>query len=92
VLPTFNINKQVSVFGDFANLYAKHQNIHVDLFGPFHPFANKTRFTPFIFVGVGRIRDSKSGAISNSFAFLTGGGLLIRITPWVSFQTIQSNM
>lgn len=88
VLPTFNVSKQVSVFGDFANLYAKHQNIHVDLFGPFHPFANKTRVTPFVFVGVGLIRDSKAGTVSHSFAFLTGAGLLVRITRWVSFQTI----
>jgi hypothetical protein len=88
VLPTFNINKKVGVSADFANFYSKGQNIHVDLFGPFHAFSNKTRFTPFVFTGIGRIRDSKAGTITNSFAWYAGGGLMIRLTRWVSFQTI----
>lgn len=88
VLPTFNINKQVGVFGDFANLYRKDQNIHVDLFGPFHAFTNKTRVTPFVFIGVGRIRNSNAGTVSNSFSFFGGSGMMIRLTRWVSFETI----
>lgn len=31
VLPTFNITRQVGVFADFANFYAKRQNFHVEL-------------------------------------------------------------
>src|SRR5271163_722868 len=58
VLPTVNINKQVSVFADFANLYGKGQNVHAELYGISHGFGNKTRFTPFIFTGPGFIRDS----------------------------------
>jgi len=30
VLPTFNINRQVGVFADFANLYGKDENVHVE--------------------------------------------------------------
>jgi hypothetical protein len=88
VLPTFNINKQVGVFADFANFYGKGQNVHLDLFGALHGFSNKTRYTPFIFTGVGRIRDSKARTITDSFAWFAGGGLTIRLTRWVSFQTI----
>jgi hypothetical protein len=88
LLPTFNINKQVGVFGDFANVYRRGQNIHVDFFGPFHAFGNRTRFTPFIFTGVGRIRDSKSGTVSNSFSWFAGAGMMVRLTRWVSFETI----
>jgi hypothetical protein len=88
VLPTFNINKKVGVSADFANFYSKGQNVHVDLFGPFHAFSNKTRYTPFVFTGIGRIRDSRAGTITNSFAWYAGGGLMIRLTRWVSFQTI----
>jgi hypothetical protein len=66
VLPTFNINKQVSVFADFANFYGKGQNIHADPFGPIHAFSSKTRYAPFIFTGIGRIRDSRAGTITNS--------------------------
>jgi hypothetical protein len=88
VLPTFNITKNIGVSADFANFYSKGQNIHVDLFGPVHAFGNRTRFTPFIFTGVGRIRDSKLGVVTNSFAWYAGGGFLIRLTRWVSFQTI----
>jgi hypothetical protein len=88
VLPSFSITKNIGVSADFANFYSKAQNIHVDLFGPVHAFGNRTRFTPFIFTGIGRIRDSKSGMVTNSFAWYAGGGLLIRLTRWVSFQTI----
>ncbi len=88
VLPTFNINKHVGVFADFANFYGKGQNIHVQLYGPFHAFSNKTRYTPFIFTGPGYIRDSLAGTITHSFAWCAGGGLTIRLTRWVSFQTI----
>jgi hypothetical protein len=88
VLPTFNINKQVGVFADFANLYGKAQNTHVELYGISHGFSNKTRYTPFIFTGPGFIRDSNAGTISHSFAWCAGGGLMIRLTRWVSFQTI----
>ena len=88
VLPTFNINKRVGVFADFANFYRDGQNIHVDLFGPFHAFGNRTRLTPFVFTGVGRIRDSNADTITNSFAWFAGGGMMIRLTRWVSFQTI----
>src|SRR5258708_37618388 len=77
VLPTFNINKQVGVFADFANFYGKGQNIHVQLYGPFHAFSNKTRYTPFIFTGPGYIRDSLAGTITHSFAWCAGGGLTI---------------
>jgi hypothetical protein len=87
-LGTFNINKQVGVFADFANFYSKGQNIHVQLYGPFHGFSNKTRYTPFIFIGPGYIRDSTAGTITNSFAWCAGGGLTVRLTRWVSFQTI----
>lgn len=88
VLPTFNITKQIGVFGDFANLYHDHQNIHVDLFGPFHAFGNRTRFTPFIFTGVGRIRDSNASTVANSLAWFAGAGMMVRLTRWVSFETI----
>lgn len=88
VLPTFNINKQVSVFADFANLYGKGQNIHAELYGVSHGFSNKTRYTPFIFIGPGFIRDSNAGTISYSFAWCAGGGLMVRLTRWVSFQAI----
>ena len=88
VLPTFNINKQVGVFADFANLSGKDKNAHVEFYGVFHGFGNKTRYTPFIFTGPGFIRDSNAGTISHSFAWCAGGGLMIRLTRWVSFQTI----
>ena len=88
LLPTFNINKQVGVFGDFANFYSKGQNVHVQLFGALHAFSNKTRFTPFVFMGLGNIRDSNAGTITNSLAWFFGAGFLARITPWVSFQMI----
>jgi hypothetical protein len=43
VLPTFNINRQVGVFADFANLSGKDENVHVEFYGVFHGFANKKR-------------------------------------------------
>jgi hypothetical protein len=88
VLPTFNITKQVGAFADFSNLYGKAQNIHVELYGPFHVFSNKTRYTPFIFIGPGFIRDSNAGSITHSFVWCTGAGLTVRLTRLVSFQTI----
>ena len=66
VLPTFNINRQVGVFADFANLYGKDENVHAEFYGVFHGFGNKTRLTPFIFTGPGYIRASSAGAISHS--------------------------
>jgi hypothetical protein len=87
-LGTFNINKKVGVFADFANFYGKGQNLHVQLYGPFHAFSNKTRYTPFVFIGPGFIRDSRAGTITHSFAWCVGGGLNVRLTRWVSFQTI----
>jgi hypothetical protein len=87
-LPTFNINEQIGVFADFPNFYSKGQNVHGDVFGPLHAFGNETRYTPFVFVGIGDIRDSRAGNVTNSFGFVVGGGLLIRLTRWVSFQTI----
>jgi hypothetical protein len=33
VLPTFDINKQVGVFADFANFYGKDKNVHVEFYG-----------------------------------------------------------
>jgi hypothetical protein len=88
VLPTFNINKQLGVFADFANFYSYRQNIHVELYGPFHAFSNRTRFTPFVFIGPSWIRNSSAGTITHSFAWCVGGGLTISLTRWVSFQTI----
>ena len=88
VLPTFNINKQVGVFADFTNFCGKGQNIHVEVFGPLHAFSNETRYTPFVFGGIGHIRASEAGTVANSFAWAAGGGLLIRLTRWVSFETI----
>jgi hypothetical protein len=88
VLPTFNINKQVGVFADFANLYGKRTNLHIELYGVNHGFGNRTRYTPFIFTGPGFIRDSSGGTIGTSFGWCFGGGLMIRLTRWVSFQTI----
>jgi hypothetical protein len=88
VLPTFNINKQVGVFADFANLYGNGQNVHVELYGAFHPINNRTRLTPFVFTGPGFVRDSNAGAITTSFAWCGGAGLLVRMTRFVSFQTI----
>jgi hypothetical protein len=88
VLPTFNINKQVGVFADFANFYAKNQNAHVELYGALHGFLNKSRYTPFVFIGPGFIRDSYEGNITHSFAWCTGAGLSVRITKFVAFQTI----
>lgn len=88
ILPTFDITKNIGVNADFANFYAKGQNIHVDLFGPYHAFANRTRLTPFVFTGIGRIRDSKAGVVSNSFAWYAGAGTFFRLTRWVSFEAI----
>jgi hypothetical protein len=88
VLPTFNINKQVGVFADFANLYGKDKNAHVEFYGVFHGFGNKTRLTPFIFTGPGYIRASSAGTISHSLGWCGGGGLMIRLTPRLSFETI----
>jgi hypothetical protein len=87
-LGTFNISEQVGLFADFANFYATGQNIHVQLYGVFHAFGNRTRFTPFIFIGPGFIRNSKAGTVNYSLAACAGGGLLIRLTRWVSFETI----
>jgi hypothetical protein len=88
VLPTFNINKNIGVYADFTNFYSNGQNIHGATFGPFHAFENRTRYTPFVFVGIGNIRASKAGTVTNSFAWLAGGGLLIRLNRWISFETI----
>lgn len=88
VLPTFNITKQVGVFADFANFYAKRQNIHVQLYGAFHGFNNRTRYTPFVFIGPGFIRDSNQGSITRSFAWCTGAGLDVRLTRLLIFETI----
>lgn len=88
VLPTFNINKQVGVFADFANLYGKGQNLHIELYGALHAFGNRTRYTPFVFTGPGWVRDSNAGTVSTSFLWCGGGGLLIRLNRFVSFQTI----
>ena len=60
-LGTFNINKQVGLFADFANFYAPGQNIHVQLYGVLHAFGNKTRFTPFIFIGPGFYLEFRGG-------------------------------
>lgn len=88
VLPTFNINKQIGVFGDFTNFYGSGKNIHAELFGPFHAFSNETRFTPFVFVGIGHTRASNAGTITNSFDWAAGGGVMVRLTRWISFETI----
>jgi len=88
VLPTFNINKQIGVLADFTNFYSNGHNIHGATFGPFHAFSNRTRYTPFVFVGIGNIRVSKAGTVTNSFGWLAGGGLMIRLTRWISFETI----
>ena len=87
-LSTFNINKQIGVFADFANFYSTRQNAHVELYGALHGFSNRSRYTPFIFTGPGFIRDSKAGAIAHSFAWCMGGGMTVRLSRWVSFQTI----
>jgi hypothetical protein len=88
VLPTFNISKEVGVFADFANISSKGQNIHLEFYGAFHGFSNKSRYTPFIFAGPGFIRDSNAGTITHSFVWCAGAGLTIRLSRWVSFQTI----
>ena len=88
VLPTYNINKQVGVFADFANLSGKDKNVHVEFYGVFHGFANKTRLTPFIFTGPGYIRASSAETISHSLGWCGGGGLMIRLTRRLSFETI----
>jgi len=88
VLPTFNINRQVSVFADFANLSGKDENVHAEFYGVFHGFANKTRLTPFIFTGPGYIRASSTGTISHSLGWCGGGGLTIPITRRLSFEAI----
>jgi hypothetical protein len=88
VLPTFNINKNIGVFADFTNFYGSGKNIHGTTFGPLHAFGNKSRYTPFIFAGIGKVRASDAGSVNNSFAWLVGGALTVRITRWVSFQTI----
>lgn len=87
-LGTVNINKDLGVFADFANFYRKGQNLHVQLFGPVHGFANRSRFTPFVFIGPGHIRDSYAGTVTNSFAWCMGAGMNVRLTRWVIFQTI----
>jgi hypothetical protein len=93
VLPTFNINRQVGVFADFANRSGKDKNAHVEFYGVFHGFANKTRLTPFIFTGPGYIRASSAGTISHSLGWCGGGGLTIRLTPrGYPLRPYQSNM
>jgi len=87
-LPTFNINKNIGVFADFTNFYGSGKNVHGTTFGPLHAFGNKSRYTPFIFAGIGKVRASDAGTVTNSFAWLAGGGFTIRLTRWVSFQTI----
>lgn len=87
-LPTYNINQDIGVFADFANFYNKGRNLHVQLFGAFHAFGNRSRFTPFVFIGPGHIRDSYAGTVSYSFAWCWGRGLNVRLTRWVTFQTI----
>jgi hypothetical protein len=69
-------------------LLRQRQNIHGTTFGPLHAFGNKSRYTPFIFAGIGKVRASDAGSVNNSFAWLVGGGFTVRITRWVSFQTI----
>jgi hypothetical protein len=88
VLPTFNVNKQVGVFADFANVYAKDENVHVEFFGVFHGFANKTRLTSLIFTGPGYIRASSSGTIGHSLGWCGGGGLIVPLTRRLLFETI----
>jgi acetyl-CoA carboxylase carboxyltransferase component len=88
VLPTFNINKQIGVFADFANFYARGQNVHVQLFGALHEFSNRSRLTPFVFTGIGNIRNSNAGTVTNSFTWFAGSGFKVRLTRWVAFQTI----
>jgi hypothetical protein len=88
VLPTFNINKQIGVFGDFANFYNKGQNIHAQFFGALHGFSNRTRVAPFVFTGIGNLRDSNAGSIKDSFAWFAGGGFTVRLTRWVAFETM----
>ena len=81
VLSTFNINKQIGVFADFTNFYGNGKNIHATTFGPLHAFTNKT-------TGIGNVRASDGGTVTNWFGWLAGGGFTIRLTRWVSFQTI----
>jgi hypothetical protein len=88
VLPTFNINKQIGVFADFANLYGRDENVYVEFYGVFHGFANKTRLTPFIFTGPSYIRASSTGTISHSLGWCGGGGLMIPLTRRLLFETI----
>jgi hypothetical protein len=88
VLPTFNINKQIGVFADSANLYSNDDNVHADFFGVLHGFENRTKVTPFIFTGPGYVRVSDNRTISHSFAWCGGGGFVIPISQRVSFQAI----
>ena len=88
VLPTVNINRQVGVFADSANVYGTGENVHVEFYGVFHGFGNKTRLTPLIFTGPGYIRASSAGTISHSLGWCGGGGLTIRLTRRLSFETI----
>jgi hypothetical protein len=46
VLPTFNINRQVGVFADFANIYSKKQNVHVELTASITDSATKRGIRP----------------------------------------------
>ena len=59
-LGTYNITDRVSLFGDFPNFYATGPNIHIQLYGVSYSFANKTRFTPFVFIGPGFLRSSSA--------------------------------
>lgn len=88
LLPTVSITKHVAVFGDFANFYSKGQNIHGDVFGPLYLFTNETRTTPFVFTGIGDIRDSDLGTVTNAFGWVAGGGFLFKLNSWLSLQTI----
>jgi hypothetical protein len=45
VLPTFNINRQVGVFADFANLAGKDENVHVEFYVVFVLVADLGSFT-----------------------------------------------
>lgn len=88
LLGNLNITRRLTLYADIPNFYGPGENVHVQLYGPAYSFPNKTRVTPFVFIGPGFVRDSRNGTVTTSFAWCVGGGFLVRITRWVSFQTI----
>ena len=94
-IPQYHFNKSWSAIAEFTNFYGspggKSTNIHGYTFGPLYAFDTKTRFTPFVFGEVGDVRTSAPGDIENSFAFVGGVGVNVKLYKQVSLQIIPGD-